>query len=213
MADLTELFDAWAVNGRAEGMEQGHAIPARMAIDRLRLEPASSFLDIGCGNGYAVRWAAEASPRGRAVGIDAAPAMIERARAASARYPHAEFHVASFPSVPFADRSFDAIFSMEAFYYFPDLDAALRRVAALLRPAGRFACVVDFYLENAASHSWPDDLGVPMTLLDAAGWAAAFRKAGLSVHEQARLRTPPEQASAPWKHLEGSLLTLGGSAP
>jgi hypothetical protein len=72
--------------------------------------------------------------------------------------------------------------------------------------------VVDFYGENVASHSWPSDVGVPMTLLDAAGWAAAFRKAGLKVLEQGRLKTPPEKASAPWKHLEGSLLTLGGSA-
>ncbi len=212
MADLIELFDAWAVNGRAEGMEQGHSLPARMAFEKLCLGARSTFLDIGCGNGYAVRWAAQTSPHGAALGIDASPAMIERARAASVRLANAAFRVASFPSADLPEGPFDAIFSMEAFYYLPDLDAALRRVSELLTPPGRFACVVDYYAENEASHSWPGDLGVPMKLLDAESWAAAFVRNGLSVVEQARLRTPPGRASASWKETCGSLLTLGGVA-
>ncbi|HET9480540.1 MAG TPA: methyltransferase type 11, partial [Candidatus Polarisedimenticolia bacterium] len=78
-----------------------------------------------------------------------------------------------------------------------------------LRPGGRFACVVDYYGENIASRSWPADLGVPMTLLDSSGWAAAFVRSGLAPADQRRLRVPAAQASSPWKATEGSLLTLG----
>lgn len=209
MADLIELFDAWALAGRAEGMERGHSVPARMAFEALRLPLDGSFLDIGCGNGYAVRWAAAAAPRGRALGIDAAPLMIERAREAARGIANAEFLVSAFPAASLPAQSFDAIFSMEAFYYFPDLNGALQDVARLLKPSGRFACVVDYYAENTASHSWPADLGVTMTLLDEAGWAEAFRRAGLRVVEQRRLRTPAGEASSGWKETEGSLLTLG----
>jgi len=207
---VQELFDVWARNGRAEGMEKGHTPAARMAFDKLRLRPDGAYLDIGCGNGYTVRWAAAAAPAGRAVGMDLSAAMIDLARDLSKQTPNASFLAGSFPDQLPHGGPFDAIFSMEVFYYLPDLDAALRAVREMLKPGGRFACVVDYYGENTASHSWPSELGVPMNLLNSAGWADAFVRAGLPVLEQKRLRPPREQASAEWKILEGSLMTLGG---
>ena len=209
MNRVEEIFDEWARNGRADGMERGHAPAARMAFDRLRLGPESRFLDIGCGNGYAARWAAGASPRGHAVGLDLSTEMIDHARLLSAGLPNVEFVTGSFPDADLPGGPFDAIFSMEVFYYLPDLDAALRRTRDLLRPGGSFACVIDYYGENTSSHSWPADLGVRMTLLDSAGWADAFRRAGMAVGEQRRLRIPKELATSEWKTTEGSLLTLG----
>ena len=209
MSDVREVFDRWAREGRAEGMEHGHGPAARMAFERLKLRPGSRYLDIGCGNGYTVRWAALESPQGRAVGLDLSSAMIELAWRMSADLPNVSFLTGSFPDVHLRDAPFDAIFSMEAFYYLEDLDASLRRVHELLRPGGQFACVVDYYGENKASHSWPEDVGVSMTLLGSDGWADSFRRAGLGVVDQCRLRLKPDQASAEWKVSEGSLLTLG----
>jgi ubiquinone/menaquinone biosynthesis C-methylase UbiE len=210
VAQVREVFDAWARHGRADGMARSHWPFARQALERLHLAPSSWFLDIGCGTGYAVCWAARAAPEGRAVGVDVAEAMVHRARELCVGLPNADFHVAQFPTqhtLP-AER-FDGVFSMEVFYYLPDLDAALRETLRLLRPGGRFACVVDFYGENVASHGWPEDVGVPMTLLDAAGWRAAFANAGFTDTVQERLRVPPEEASEPWKATEGSLCTIG----
>lgn len=209
MSKVIELFDEWARNGRADGMERGHERAARMAFDRLKLQRRGRYLDIGCGNGYTVRWAAGAAAEGLAVGLDASSEMIDLARRESAGISNAEFVAGSFPDVTPPGGPYDAIFSMEVFYYLPDLDAAMKGVHDLLRPGGRFACVVDFYGENEASHNWPADLGVPMTLLDASGWSDAFLRAGLPVIEQRRLRTPRELATDEWKAIEGSLLTLG----
>jgi len=203
------VFDDWARRGRAEGMEQSHGPVARRAFDRLPLDSDSWYLDIGCGNGYTVRWAAAVTRQGRAVGLDVAPEMIARARALSADASAAEFHCGTFPDHPLPPGRFDAVFSMEMFYYLPDVAAAVREVHALLAPGGRFACVVDYYKENAASHSWPDDLGVPMHLLDTAEWGDRFEAAGLTVVEQVRITLPPGEASEPWKAEVGSLLTLG----
>jgi arsenite methyltransferase len=206
---VARLFDQWALDGRAEGMERGHGPAARMAFDRLKLRPDSRYLDIGCGNGYTVRWAATEAPEGAAVGLDASHEMVGLAWRLSQGIRNATFVRGDFPETEPPGGPFDAIFSMEVFYYLPDLDAALRKVHDLLAPGGRFACVVDFYGENKASHSWPDDLGVPMTLLDASGWEAAIRRAGLPVIEQRRLRLLRDVATADWKVTEGSLLTLG----
>lgn len=222
VARVREVFDEWAVSGRAEGMEQGHGPTARPAFEGLvGGAPAGlRYLDIGCGNGYTVRWAASRFPAGEAVGVDLSSAMIERARAASRTLANARFEVADFASLDqsrpalLRPGSFDAVFSMEVFYYLPDLDAALREVFELLRPGGRFVCLVDYYGENPASHDWPARLGVEMTLLDAAGWAAAFTRAGFEGVSSERLRPDPSEAAytspiEPWKLEQGSLSTMG----
>ena len=204
---VAAIFDDWAEAGRAEGMERGHGPSARPAFDRLQVDLGSRYLDIGCGNGYTVRWAL--AQGAQAIGIDASRKMIERARAQTEG--GGVFEVARFPDHQLAmlgEDSLDAIFSMEVFYYLPDVDTAIAEVARLLGPGGRFACVVDYYAENEASHGWPEDLGVPMHLLSAAQWAQAFERAGLPVIEQTRLREAGPD-DPPWKHAQGSLLTLG----
>ncbi len=214
-ARVRAVFDDWAARGRAEGMETGHGWSARAGLDRLGLAKGEHYLDIGCGNGYTVRWAADVvGPGGRAVGLDLSPKMVARARAASVATPAVAFQQAAFPQHELPRASFQGIFSMEVFYYLPDPGAALAEVARLLVPGGRFACIVDYYRENAASHTWPQELGVPMTLLDRAGWREAVEAAGLRVREQTCLRrplAPGEQAS--WKHTQGSLLTLCELSP
>ncbi len=206
---VQQVFDDWAVRGRADGMEASHAPFVRPAFDRLALAPDAWYLDIGCGNGYTVRWAAQVVTEGKAVGIDLSSEMVALARTLSRDVPNAEFHEAAFPAHELPRDRFDAILSMEVFYYLPDLAAGLTETWHLLRPGGRFACMVDFYGENEISHSWPSDVGVEMTLLDEAGWRAALEGAGFSDIEQHRVRLAPEEASEPWKAAEGSLLTLG----
>jgi len=207
---VRDVFDDWAARGRAEGMEAGHGWSARAGFDRLGLAPGDRYLDIGCGNGYTVRWAAPVvGAGGHAIGIDLSSNMIERAECAAAGLANVQFHVAAFPDHGLEQDAFQGIFSMEVFYYLPDLGRALAEVVRLLAPGGRFACVVDYYRENAASHAWPDELGVAMNLLGRAEWRAAMEAAGLTVLEQSCLRRPlaPGEAEG-WKHTQGSLLTL-----
>ena len=97
---------------------------------------------------------------------------------------------------------------METMYYLPDLRAGLRAIHELLDEGGRFACVVDFYGENTASHPWPKELGCEMQLLDAEEWTRAFEDAGFGDVTQRRIRRDDPDA-AEWKRVEGSLFTLG----
>ena len=212
---VTAVFDEWALAGRAEGMERGHGPYARRGFDFLDLgRRPMRYLDVGCGNGYTVRWAAQllGDGEGLALGLDGSGEMVARARSLSEGLPTTFVH-APFPDHAMPDLlqpgSFDGIFSMEVFYYLPDLNAGLAEVARLLRPGGRFVCVVDFYGENEASHGWPDDLGVAMTLLSRAQWRSAFESAGLSVVHQEQLRAPHGSDGGSWKETVGSLMTVG----
>lgn len=207
---VREVFDAWADAGRAEGMEAGHGFAARVAFDRLALQPGEHYVDVGCGNGYTVRWAAEAvGPSGSATGLDLSSRMVARARAASGAFANVTFHEVTFPDHPLPKARHDAVFSIETLYYLPSVEAGLAAIHDMLRPGGRFACVVDFYFENGASHSWPEDLGCPMNLLSMAAWRAAFAATGFEVTEQACLQHPLAPDETPtWKHDQGSLLMV-----
>ena len=62
-----------------------HAPFSRRAAELVLLGPGGRVLDVGCGAGGALLPAARrVGPTGQAVGIDIAPGMVERTRAAAA---------------------------------------------------------------------------------------------------------------------------------
>jgi ubiquinone/menaquinone biosynthesis C-methylase UbiE len=192
-----ELFDLWARDGRAEGMERGHFARAEPALEAMGIQPGQKCLDVGCGNGWATRWMRrKAGPYGFAAGVDAAPEMIERAKAHTEE-SGVQYRCTDFARLPWKEAFFDHAFSMEALYYAPDLGAALAAIAHVVRPGGGIAVVTDFYGENPGCHSWPADLGLTMTLLDEAGWAAALEAAGFSVTRTWR-SLDPRPADPSW---------------
>ncbi|HUE59278.1 MAG TPA: methyltransferase domain-containing protein, partial [Acidimicrobiales bacterium] len=61
--------------------EQVIGLPGRMAMDRLGPRPGQFIVDLGCGTGQTtVELARRVIPGGRAVGVDIAAALLERAR-------------------------------------------------------------------------------------------------------------------------------------
>jgi len=206
---VQRVFDDWATNGRADSMERGHAINARRAFERLDLQPGQHYLDIGCGNGYSVRWAAEKDPSIKAVGIDVSEEMIRYSRELSESIANTRFIHASFPVPELRANCFDAIFSMEVLYYLENLEWGIQNVLRLLKPKGLFVSTIDFYKENPASHSWPDDVGLTMNLLSMAEWKETFEQCGFEVLDQKQLKHPIIPGKdVTWEHEVGSLMTL-----
>src|SRR5688572_8635664 len=81
--------DAWAEN------ELQQLPTYEEALRRLAIEPGQQLLEVGCGSGVFLRAAAD---RGvRPTGLDAAPALIELARA---RVPEADLHVGDMQFLP-----------------------------------------------------------------------------------------------------------------
>ena len=177
---IAETFDSWAADGRHAGMEDGHGDVVRQVVAQMGVRPGDTILDLGCGNGWATRLLGQAAAGATALGVDASPAMIAKAEELHENTVRARYEVGRFEALDFPDGKFKRAFSMEAFYYAVDLDRALSEVLRVLKPGGRFDCVVNYFEESEASSTWPEYTGLAMNRLDTAGWIAALERAGFA---------------------------------
>jgi arsenite methyltransferase len=105
------------------------------------IHEGDAVLDIGCGAGVDTLVAALMTGyKGKVVGVDLVPNMLERAKGNLARtsIKNVEFLESSGESLPFENDSFDVVISNGAFNLIPDKARALNEVFRVLRPDGRF---------------------------------------------------------------------------
>ena len=114
-------------------------------LSRAGVTPGDHLLDVGTGPGYLARAASKlVAPGGIAIGIDASPEMIDRARMRAERaHSEAEYRVATAESLPFDDDAFDIVVSRLVLHHLPgDVKGqALAEIARVLRPGGRLLIV------------------------------------------------------------------------
>ncbi len=182
-------FDDWAEAGRGDSMAEGHWPMVSQIIQKMDLKPGLRCLDVGCGNGYAVRAMAErVATTGTVLGIDVAPKMIEEARNhAFETTTEVRYEVAPAEAIPLADESIDRLISVEALYYLADPLAALREWNRVMHSGGSVWIMVDFYKENPYSHSWPDLIDIPMKLYSEKEYRILLEKAGFTAVVSERL--------------------------
>jgi SAM-dependent methyltransferase len=106
-------------------------------------------LDAGCGYGRFAR--VVAAPV--VVGVDSAPAMVERARSQGIDAREADIQ-----DLPFGDGEFDVVVSNWALYHLANLDRGLAELARVLRPGGRFVGIYnrERHLEELWSVVYPE---------------------------------------------------------
>jgi ubiquinone/menaquinone biosynthesis C-methylase UbiE len=137
--EAQRLRDARAYDGAAEVYARVCApllfdAPARALVDAVAPPRGSRVLDVGSGTGAVARAARSA------VGADALVAAVDPALdmlLAARRGGVDPVVVGSLPRLPFANASFDVVFSAFVLTHVDDPDAALADVARVLRPGGR----------------------------------------------------------------------------
>jgi len=114
-------------------------------LARAGVASGDHLLDLGTGSGYLALAASRlVGPSGRAVGIDASPEMIDRARTrATSEHAAVEYLVATAESLPFGDDAFDVVVSRLVFHHLPGevKTRALAEIARVLKPNGRLVVV------------------------------------------------------------------------
>ncbi|HTP18102.1 MAG TPA: methyltransferase domain-containing protein [Solirubrobacteraceae bacterium] len=104
-----------------------------------RIVPGERVLDLGSGSGMdAFAAAIQVGPLGSVTGIDVTPEQLAKAELLS-RDPGVTFVHGRIESLPFDDRSFDAVISNGVINLSPDKRTAFAEAARVLRPGGRLA--------------------------------------------------------------------------
>ncbi len=121
--------------GDAFGALTSQTIPSLLRA--AAVAPGMRVLDVASGPGYV---AAEAAARGASpVGVDFAAEMVALA---SRRYPSLRFEQGDAESLPFADRSFDAVAINFGVLHLARPDTALSEAFRVLKSGGRCAFTV-----------------------------------------------------------------------
>jgi ubiquinone/menaquinone biosynthesis C-methylase UbiE len=144
-----------------------------------------AILDIGCGLGAIDELLVKEYHAASVIGIDVDPSLLERMRA---RIERARLtgsiqglQVTGGP-LPFADASFDVVFSKDSLVQIPDKPAIFAEVLRVLRPAGRF--IASDWLRGGKAQYSPEMLeffrleGIAYNMATLAESAERLRAAG-----------------------------------
>jgi ubiquinone/menaquinone biosynthesis C-methylase UbiE len=118
---------------------------AKLLVDEAKLRPGEAVLDVATGPGTVARLAAaRIGRRGKVVGTDIAPAMLEIARSKPAPAGSAAIEYIESPASPLKapNAAFDVLFCQQGLQFFPDRQAALEEFLRVLKPRGRAAIAV-----------------------------------------------------------------------
>ena len=172
-----ELFSNWADIGKDEGMELGHSHSVEVMISAAikRINNPFKSIDVGCGNGWAVRRLANLPECSFSCGVDGSESMIRKARLID---PEGKYFVGSLPNWT-PQEKFDLVISMEFLYYLNDPESMLKTFYEKWLKDGGWAIIgIDHYAENEDSLSWPEYVGVNMATRTTEQWHRAWSDAG-----------------------------------
>jgi SAM-dependent methyltransferase len=111
----------------------------RRTVDRLPLTSGMTVLDVCCGMGAsAIPVAERVGPTGHVIAVDLAEKLLNKGsqRAAEQGLTNIEFRRADLESLPFPDRTFDAVLCVFGIFFVADLHGAVRELWRLVRPNG-----------------------------------------------------------------------------
>jgi len=104
-------------------------------LELMKIKP-ERILDAGCGTGYSTKLLAKKYPKGQLVGVDIAPGMIAKAGKNKSLFDKTKYQIADIEQLPFANNSFDLVFSNLALLWINDQKNLFIELNRVLKPGG-----------------------------------------------------------------------------
>lgn len=125
--------------------------PALHVVRNANIQPGQSVLDIACGTGVLARetvsFTGEAA---KVTGLDRNDGMLAVAKRLA---PDINWHLGLAEALPFADQSFDRVFSQFGLMFFDDRTAALQEMKRVTKPGGKMQVAVWGSLESTPGYA------------------------------------------------------------
>ena len=182
----TDVFSQWALIGKDEGMERGHAasVKAMLELALPKIKENFTAIDLGCGNGWVVRLLSDMGAS-HVEGVDGALEMIKKARSVDSVHNYSHGLLPEWKP----EMRYDLVHSMEFLYYLQDPAKMISIIHdQWLNNGGILVAGVDHYLEHEESLTWPEHVGVHMKTMQISEWEDAMKLAGfeeIEIHQVA----------------------------
>ena len=124
------------------------------AIGMLDIDADDHVLDVGCGTGFATEGLLEHTEH--VYGLDQSAHQLEKAYAKFGKRGPVRFHRGDAERLPFADDSFDVVWSSGSIEYWPNPVVALRELRRVAKPGGQVLVVGPDYPNNSVFQKLAD---------------------------------------------------------
>ena len=144
----------------ALSMSLGRKGDAEVAVRLSALGPGERIVDLGCGPGVAVRYAARLGAT--ATGVDPAAVMLRVARRLTRPSLKVQYLEGLAEAIPLSDGSASVIWSIATVHHWSDIDTGLEEARRVLRSGGRLVAIERKAQPGARghkSHGWTDEQG------------------------------------------------------
>ena len=144
-------LDQWGKPAGWIGRVAGHVMAVknsamnRAAIAHLDLRPNDRVLEIGFGPGKAIRMVAGLLADGFIAGLDHSAVMVRQAAYRNRKWIRAgvaEVRSGDVAQIPHGDDTFDKVFAVNSFHYWPAPESALSEIHRVLRPGGTLVLTI-----------------------------------------------------------------------
>jgi len=142
----------------ALSMVFGRKGDAQLAVRLSGTGSGDTVVDLGCGPGVAVRYAARLGAT--VIGVDPATVMLRIARLLTRRRAMVHYVEGTAEAIPLTEHSASVVWSIATVHHWSDVDAGLREVRRVLLPGGRLVAMerrAQRGTRGHRSHGWTDE--------------------------------------------------------
>lgn len=189
MTDAAHFWDRIADKYAARPVADEAAYERKLAMTRKHLRPDMDVLEIGCGTGSTAILHAPHVRHVRATDLSPRMVAIAEGKVADAGLSNVTCEVGTLESLSAPEDAADMILTLSLLHLLDDLDAALARIHALLRPGGMFVSSTACIAERMSWFKFIAPIGrklgliPPVHIFRAEHLRKAMRKAGFEIIE------------------------------
>jgi len=128
---------------KLDNLKRRQSMPPEETLKKFHIDDKAILLDIGCGIGYFTIPAANIVNKGKAIGLDIMPEMIDIAKKKVTNISNIEFMQSDEYSFPIQDDSIDYVFISNVIHEIEDKPRYFKEIKRVLKTKG-FLCIIDW---------------------------------------------------------------------